>query len=413
MMDAVHLSEKANKHISWQQSREPARIPICGEADSWAVCLRCEILPKQEQKTASVMLCAFSDSSNYACFAMVRGANGSLGFRRYICRDGLRLQPTGSEVLMDIPEWDGAAELTFLFCHGRVCLFLTRADGRRQLVSAYDVPWDRCRPELQLHKAVEAELSAVTVMEDAPSVFDRLMKPQTPKASARFLFLGNSCLYYYDLPNTFARLAGTAGYWVQVNTVARGSASLAMFTDPNDELCRLMRAELAKGYDAVFFQGLSSDIDTPEGCRLARAASAALVREIRAAGSQPWAYCRPPVLLRDPDGDGVPEAPAAVPDGKKNDALYGGISRTLGTECVYVNRAFVLAHMEKPGIALWYKDQAHPGPKGAYLAACVLFASCFRTSCRDVGDDGLPSEEAAFLRQIADRVALQNEVPAW
>jgi hypothetical protein len=82
-------------------------------------------------------------------------------------------------------------------------------------------------------------------------------------------------------------------------------------------------------------------------------------------------------------------------------------------DAYYVNRAFTLAYQENNDVNLWYSDDAHSNARGAYLTACVLFATYFNTSCENVGDDGLPAADAAFLREIADRVVLQGEMPNW
>ena len=263
---------------------------------------------------------------------------------------------------------------------------------------------------------LKAELSAVTVTDDPEEVatlYRQLMIPESPAATARILFLGNSCIFFYDVPNTLTRLAKHAGYYVEINTIARSSAKIDMFVDPADYLYCLSRAELAKGYDTVIFQGLSTDIDTPERWQATRTASALLADDIRAAGAQPYMYSRPARLLRDMDKDGIRETLSVITDGKKYDELYGGISRELDMGCAYVNRAFTLAYQENEDVGLWYLDDAHSSAHGCYLAACVLFASYFHTSCEGVGDDDLPPETAAFLRQIADRVALKGEIPNW
>lgn len=357
-----------------------------------------------------VTLCATRDSDNTAGFRILRDLDGFNGIRRYIFREGTRLQRRGDEIVLDTPAGDDwTAELIFLFCEKTVCLFMKQPGGNYELATSYPVDWERCCPVLQVTQGTDAELSDITVMNDPVQVqvlYRRLRKPEAPIETARILFLGNSCIFYYDLPNTFARLAQHAGYYVEVNTVARSSAKIEMFVDSEDYLYHLARAEMVKGYDTVIFQGLSTDIDTPERQQSVRKASAALAADIRAAGARPYMYNRPSRLLRN--GQNVVRT-----DSKGYDALYGGISEELDMECAYVNRAFTLAWQEDENVNLWYRDDAHSSACGCYLAACVLFASYFHTSCEHVGDGGLPAQEAAFLRQIADRVALKGEIPNW
>lgn len=387
------------------------QLPQLPEGETWAISMCCHIRLNDAQcRAGTIILCAEHDSGNHACFWLVRDLDGFNGIRRHICREGVRLQAKGNEIVMDTPAGENwSAELIFLFCQQHVCLFMARPDGDLELVSAYPVNWERCRPVLQVTQGTDAELSGITVIDDPAQVqalYHRLRKPEAPIDTARILFLGNSCIFYYDVPSTLARLARHAGYCVEVNTVARSSAKIEMFADPEDYLYHLARSEMAKGYDTVIFQGLSTDIDTPERQQSVRNASGALVADIRAAGARPYMYSRPARLIRK--GENVVAA-----DGKGYDVLYGSISREWNMGCAYVNRAFALAYQENENVNLWYTDNAHSNARGSYLAACVLFASYFGVSCEAVGDGGLSAADAAFLRQIADRVALQGEVPNW
>ena len=422
-LEACENPENRTIPVSWQVSEELVSVPFCQngaavEGSAWAVSLRCLIrLDEAQNRTGTLTLCAEHDENNHASFLLMRDMGGTSGIRRYICRDGVRLQRKGNELVMDTPTGENwSAELTFLFCQQHVCLFMAQKDGDMELVSAYPVNWTRCSAQLRLQQGVEAELSGLTVLDDPAQVqalYDRLMKPAAPIDTARILFLGNSCIFYYDVPNTLARLAKHAGYQVEVNTVARSSARIEHFVDPEYYLYTLARREMVKGYDAVSFHGLSTDIDTPEQCERVRQASAVLAAEIRAAGAKPYMYNRPARLLRDMDKDGIRESLVVITNAKAYDALYGGISRDLDMDCAYINRAFALAYQEKENVKLWYRDDAHSSALGGYLAACVLFASYFHTSCENVGDGGLEAEDAAFLRQIADRVALKGEIPNW
>ena len=416
-------AENRSIPVSWQNSEVLVSVPFCKngaavEGTAWAVSLRCQIrLDEVQSRTGTLTLCAEHDENNHASFLLMRDLEGTSGIRRYICREGVRLQRKGNELVMNTPAGEiWSAELTFLFCQQHVCLFMAQKDGSMELVSAYPVNWTRCSAGLRLQQSVEAELAQIAVMDDpiqVQALYDRLMKPAAPIDTARILFLGNSCIFYYDVPNTLARLAKHAGYYVEVNTVARSSARIDHFVDPEDYLYTLARTEMAKGYDVVSFHGLSTDIDTPEQRERVRKASTALAAEIRAAGAKPYMYNRPARLLRDMDKDGIRETLVVITNAKAYDALYGGISRDLDMDCAYVNRAFALAYQENENVKLWYRDDAHSSAQGGYLAACVLFASYFHTSCENVGDGGLAAEDAAFLRQIADRVALHGELPNW
>ena len=117
----------------------------------------------------------------------------------------------------------------------------------------------------------------------------------------------------------------------------------------------------------------------------------------------------------DKDGDGVDETNVIVSEAKSFNDFYTEMAERLGTDICYVARAYALAYQENPELALpmWGYDNAHVSNEGAYLNGCVLFCHTFGVSCENVGDDFLDPEMAAFLRDIADRVVLEGELPNW
>lgn len=391
------------------------------KSSAWAVSmdLSMEIDP-DKTVVSSMTLMVTEDQNNGVGFKFLKDMDSpnNNAVKRYIHRDGTRLQASGDEFVIRLTEestWNG--KVVVMFYDHVVYLFMDCLSGELELITSYPVDYEKCTPQLEVLQHVDVELTNIEAITNANAVkelHDQLLIPENCKDEAKILFLGNSCTFYYDLPNTLARLAKNAGYYVQVNTVCRSSSRIDMFVNESDYLYTLSRAEMQRwDYDTIVFQGLSSDIDSTDRWDRAVEASRELVPVIEATGAEAYMFVRPARKLRDMDGDGTLETFVVFEDGKGYEELFGGIAQEHDIRASYVNRAFALAYQEDENVDLWHTDDAHSNPRGCYLSACVIFASYFNTSCENVGDNGLPAEDAAFLRDIADRVVLEGEMPNW
>ena len=78
---------------------------------------------------------------------------------------------------------------------------------------------------------------------EAPAT-DAVTDPQTPETTEEIkedktlniLFLGNSLMYYNDMPELFAKIATANGKKVNVQSVTKGSATISDFTDERTEV---------------------------------------------------------------------------------------------------------------------------------------------------------------------------------
>lgn len=390
-------------------------------SSAWAISMDVALeIDPDKTVVSSMTFLATEDKNNGVGFKFLKDMDtpNNNAVKRYIHRDGTRLQKSGDEFVIRLTEestWN--SKLVMMFCDDVIYLFMDCLTGQMELITSYPVDYEKCIPQLEVLQHVNVELTnynAITNYNAVKELHDQLLIPEDCKGEAKVLFLGNSCLFYYDVPNTFARLAKNAGYYVQVNAVCRSSARIDMFVNESDYLYTLSQAEMARwDYDSVVFQGLSTDTNTQSNMQRAIEASRELVPVIEATGAEAYMFVRPARMLRDMDGDGTRETFVVYTDGKGYEDLYGGIAVENDIRACYVNRAFSLAYQEDNNVDLWHTDDAHSNPRGCYLSACVMFASYFNTSCENVGDNGLPAEDAAFLRQIADRVVLEGEMPNW
>ena len=66
----------------------------------------------------------------------------------------------------------------------------------------------------------------------APETTEQIQEDKT----LNILFLGNSLMYYNDMPDLFARIATANGKKVNVKSVTKGSATISDFTDERTEV---------------------------------------------------------------------------------------------------------------------------------------------------------------------------------
>ena len=390
-------------------------------SSAWAISMDVALeIDPDKTVVSSMTFLATEDKNNGVGFKILKDMDSpnNNAVKRYIHRDGTRLQASGDEFVIRLTEestWN--SKLIMMFCDDVIYLFMDCLTGQMEMITSYPVDYEKCTPQLEVLQYVDVELTninAITNYNAVKELHDELLIPADCKGEAKILFLGNSCTFYYDVPNTLARLAKNAGYYVQVNTVCRSSSRIDMFVNESDYLYKLFHAEKDRwDYDSIVFQGLSSDTDSQDRMDRAIEGSRKLVPVIEETGAEAYMFVRPSRKLRDMDGDGSLESFVVYDDGKAYEGLFGGIAKEHDLRACYVNRAFALAYQEDNNVDLWHTDDAHSNPRGCYLTSCVMFASYFGVSCENVGDNGLPAEDAAFLRQIADRVVLEGEMPNW
>ena len=214
----------------------------------------------------------------------------------------------------------------------------------------------------------------------------------------RVLFIGNSATQRNNIPRLLCDLANRAGYCIEADAVIKGGATLAEYADPNGDRGREAMRTIAQGnYDLVFLQEHSKCIASQEWREMTASASKSLDEAIRKSGARTCFYVRPPTGKAFSGYDSYSQC-------LEYDKLFSGIAAELGAESVYVNRAFAYA-IKHLTVSLWALDNAHTGVEGAYLVACVFFATVFDTSATVLDGNGLPADVAFSLQQAADLVA--------
>ncbi|HLF08578.1 MAG TPA: SGNH/GDSL hydrolase family protein [Dehalococcoidia bacterium] len=179
----------------------------------------------------------------------------------------------------------------------------------------------------------------------------------------RVLFVGNSYTYYHDMPGLVGQLAAAAGEPRPLETelVVASGASLQRHWERGQAAARIREAP----WDYVVLQEQSTlPIFNPaqmhEAVRLFDGA-------VKESGARTLLYLT--WARRN-----LPRQQSAI------SRAYIAIVEELGATVVPVGVAWQRALGERSDLVLHMKDQSHPNPLGAYLAACVFYATLYETS---------------------------------
>lgn len=204
------------------------------------------------------------------------------------------------------------------------------------------------------------------------------------------LFVGNSFIYYNDLP---AMVQSLSEGKLLCHSVTRGGAFAHQYADPDHELGIRLRQTLEAKWDCVVFQDQSfNPVKDPDDCLQAMAVLSSLT-EADKYYYQTWAY---------KDG-----SEKLARTGLSYDRLQEGLKQTYARAAqngtlVPVGDAFRLAKETCPGIELYNADCYHPSEAGTYLAACVFVAVLCGIRPMTLSD--IPEvAEGERLRTIAER----------
>ena len=219
----------------------------------------------------------------------------------------------------------------------------------------------------------------------------------------RLLFIGNSATYVHDIPGTLCRLAGAAGYPMEAASVTKGGYTLTQHAASDSDHGKSVLAAIQKGWDVVFLQDNGNCVSSPEMEDASRGACRTLIAAIRDTGAVPSIYVRPPYGKENAGRSPFEQCIAF-------DRLFCSIAAENDAKTVFVNRAFALA-MHSTDLPLWGPDNGHTSEQGAYLAVCTFFSALTGVSSSVLGTNGLDSEEARTLQNIADAISLEKRIP--
>lgn len=238
------------------------------------------------------------------------------------------------------------------------------------------------------------------------------------------LFLGNSLMYYNDMPELFAQLATTLGKQVHVESVTKGSATISDFTDERTEVGSKALPLLKNNkWDYVIIEPSRRISPYENTVKDAELASAKKIQELaKAAGGD--------VLLYSVWGNNngtVIEYKAITPTNMPEVAshLMGRKSHTKfmhevnlefaaalgGVKVALAGYAFENCIAKYPDINLYHSDERHPSLIGSYLAAAVIYATIYGENVANIPYASSAAPAKGIIEDVANETVLGGLVP--
>ena len=239
-----------------------------------------------------------------------------------------------------------------------------------------------------------------------------------PKDTLNVLCVGNSFTYYWGCPAMLKEIAWNEGHYLRVKSTLKGGQTFG------DHLALPVSRNVVNAgrYDYAFFQDQSQSparyaSDTTQfdyvntnflkltDRLLSRSRNCHVILE------STWSF--------EKDDFGGFGSHAAFDSLMTigTSMMVRNASKIFGAndfEVSPIGRAFSIVRNENPGIDLYSADSKHQSDYGSYLKACVNYLMIFRKPFQSQPADGatssvdcgIPHDQAAYLRQIAERVVL-------
>ena len=242
------------------------------------------------------------------------------------------------------------------------------------------------------------------------------------EVTMNILFLGNSLIFYNDLPAMFERLARAAGKEITVGSVTKGSATVSHFASETDPLGQRAREALtAQRWDYVLIEPSRRITPFEDSVLQAETEAAKTVQQLAAqAGAEILLYAvwgNNDGVLRECVAEEPPHMPFVRPHPISRAAhtqflhdTSHRISAALGGALIAeAGYAFENMIEADPTVELYHTDLRHPSPAGTYLTACTLLA----TLCGERTEGIPPTEElpCTALQRVADATVLSGKIP--
>lgn len=235
----------------------------------------------------------------------------------------------------------------------------------------------------------------------AGCVADTRTQPEEPM---EILFIGNSFIFFNDMPEMFAILAEAGGHQVNVASSTMGGYSLARHAQDGLTLSMLE----SESWDFVILQEKSGISAAPQE------RDVIMYPYVRHLNDLVLAQGGETILLMTwGNRHGLPQGKLNDYDAMQAEIAIGykTISDELDVRLAPVGIAWQTALERDQQLSLWMEDGSHPSPLGSYLAANVLYALIFKQSPVGLPHPGgveIKAETAKFLQEIAAEIVLEN-----
>lgn len=247
-----------------------------------------------------------------------------------------------------------------------------------------------------------------------------------PDDPYRILFLGNSLVFFNDMPQMFETLSKGQGIPVYVEALTQGSCTMSLFASTSVDIGYQAHYKLTREqWDYVIIEPSRRATPFEDSVFEAELDAAEVLDEmIIAAGGETVIYSAWGINTGE-TGVYHQEGINAPKDGTHpitrsahcNYMSYFGeaVSERLGgRKIARTGYAFenCIAEYGLDTINLYHTDNQHPSPLGSYLIACTFFDTIFGERVSGARyDGGVGSANASILQGIADKTMIDGVVP--
>lgn len=239
----------------------------------------------------------------------------------------------------------------------------------------------------------------------------------------KVLFLGNSLVYYNNMPLIFESLVKSAGKDVYVDSVTKGSATMSLFADKTTDIGALAYSKLTtEKWDYVIIEP-SRRITPFENTVLEAEISAAKILSNLAkdAGANILIYSvwgnndGTLTVYKATSASGTQQLQTESITHMKHTAFMrsasGKVSEAIGgAQIIDAGYAFENVMAKNPEINLYDPDLKHPSLEGSYLVACTVFSTIYSEKTEGNGYKANIAT-AGILQKAADDTVLDKLVP--
>lgn len=206
-----------------------------------------------------------------------------------------------------------------------------------------------------------------------------------PGRALRTLVVGNSQIYFFDLPKILSELSESARPScprIVAEGFTKGGQNLMRLWNGGDSQGRMLEDVLRGGsYDVVVIAECIDLVELPPPKSQFTTYAMKMIEAARAASARPVLYATPYVHK----GDGAGFVEMAAPQIELGRAAHVTVAAG--------GLAWLRVWKELPSLWLHHIDRSHPGPNGSLVSAMVLYAAI--TGASPVG---LPAPEIDCYR---------------
>lgn len=225
---------------------------------------------------------------------------------------------------------------------------------------------------------------------------------ETPKDTTKILCIGNSFTYVFGASWMLKEIAFSQGHYLDTKVSIKGGQSLGQHLNLDITIDAIGRGD----YNYAFLQDQSTNC-----AKFGKDSTSnrSVLKNAQTISSN--------ILKESPDCNLILERTWSYKNNNygsfgsyeefdKNSKVGADwISESIGATVSPIAEGFIIVRDERPDIDMYYTDNHHQSPYGAYLKACINYYIIYKDKLSDAAPDcSLDPEKAKYLREVAARV---------